>query len=156
MNTSHPPFREIWLTHLLPVLAWMSLIFFLSHQDRDQSVQTASWVVQILSLIPVDPAIWQEPAVRIFIRKSAHFTEYLILALLTFRFVRLYQPIPSAFWVSLLICACYAATDEFHQSFVPGRGPSVRDVMIDTAGAALGLLLTWAYLRRTAPTVSHK
>jgi hypothetical protein len=45
-------------------------------------------------------------------------------------------------WLAWLMAVAYAATDEFHQSFVPGRGPSVWDVLIfDNLGALAGL---WA------------
>lgn len=46
----------------------------------------------------------------------------------------------AALWAWLLTIA-YAATDEFHQSFVPGRGDSIVDVGIDSIGSALGLLI---------------
>ena len=47
-----------------------------------------------------------------------------------------------------LLCTCYAATDEFHQIFVPGRTPKVTDVMIDSAGAALGIGMMFLLSRR--------
>jgi VanZ family protein len=48
--------------------------------------------------------------------------------------------------------AClYSATDEFHQSFVPGRHPAVTDVMIDAAGAALTLFLAKQYYNQKRP-----
>ena len=43
--------------------------------------------------------------------------------------------------VSLVIGIIYAASDEIHQSFVPGRSPQITDVMIDTMGVLLGILL---------------
>jgi len=42
--------------------------------------------------------------------------------------------------ISVLVCMCYAATDEFHQLFIEGRSGSVCDVLIDTIGAVLGVL----------------
>lgn len=41
---------------------------------------------------------------------------------------------------AFLISAAYAVTDEVHQSFVPGRGGAVTDVLIDASGAALGIV----------------
>ena len=53
---------------------------------------------------------------------------------------------------ALLAAALYAASDEIHQSFVPGRGPAVTDVLLDSAGALCGILFIWllvqAVLRR--------
>ena len=48
---------------------------------------------------------------------------------------------PKTAGLSLLISMLYACTDEFHQHFVPGRSCEVRDVLIDTAGALIGILV---------------
>ena len=85
------------------------------------------------------------------IRKGAHLTEYAVLALLALRAVRRSMHPAASGWswkaagLALLISTTYAATDEFHQSFVPGRTPSPGDVMIDSAGAlaALALAALW-------------
>ena len=44
----------------------------------------------------------------------------------------------------------YGASDEFHQSFVPGRGPDVRDWLADTAGVILGVLALHRFFSRRA------
>jgi VanZ family protein len=44
-------------------------------------------------------------------------------------------------WAALLLAVLYAVTDEFHQSFVPGRHPSAVDVAIDTTAAAISLAI---------------
>ena len=83
------------------------------------------------------------------VRKGAHLSEFAILALLFWR--ALEKPIPGAprpwRWTvairTVLLVALYASSDEFHQLFVPSRDASVRDVMIDTAGGILGLILLW-------------
>lgn len=67
--------------------------------------------------------------------KTAHLVEYAVLYLLVRR------ALPSG-PKSLLFCLAYAASDEWHQSFVPGRTPSALDVLIDGTGA-----LTAARLR---------
>lgn len=73
------------------------------------------------------------------VRKTAHVTEYAILAVLTFR--ALADPVRTpgqiALW-TIVLCATYAATDEFHQTFVASRTGAVSDVLLDTAGAGLG------------------
>jgi VanZ family protein len=52
---------------------------------------------------------------------------------------------------SLFTGFIYACTDEFHQYFIPGRGPSFRDVLVDTSGVVLGVVLLWViYSRRTS------
>jgi VanZ family protein len=46
--------------------------------------------------------------------------------------------------LALGLAAPYAATDEFHQTFVPSRQGSVWDVLLDTGGACVGLIILWA------------
>ena len=66
------------------------------------------------------------------LRKCAHATEYAILALLLLRAT-------GSFAWAWSLAVVYAASDEIHQTFVPGRHGSPVDVAIDAAGAALGL-----------------
>jgi VanZ family protein len=79
------------------------------------------------------------------IRKGAHLSEYAVLALLLLRVAicmtnlkRSMSVLCVSVWVA---CVFVAATDEFHQAFVRSRGASIRDTMIDSAGAILGLLI---------------
>jgi len=89
-------------------------------------------------------------AIVVFARKCAHVTEYAVLGLLLWRVLR--RPaelkVPSWRWseagLALALAALYAATDEIHQAFVPSRQASVWDVLLDTTGAAFGLLCLWA------------
>ncbi|GIW48525.1 MAG: hypothetical protein KatS3mg079_001 [Caloramator sp.] len=77
------------------------------------------------------------------IRKAAHFTEYFILYFLLYNALKedLYFTPSTVF--ALVITFLYAASDEFHQSFVPGRGPAFRDVLIDTSGGVLCMLVIY-------------
>ena len=70
------------------------------------------------------------------IRKCAHLTEYFILSMLILRGIRAGEKGLYLRWalLTILIVACYAALDEYHQSFVPGRTAAVGDVLIDTTG----------------------
>ena len=88
-------------------------------------------------------------AVVFYVRKCAHVTEYAVLAMLLWRALR--KPVRgdprpwSKPQVALVIglTFLYAASDELHQYFVPNRQGNPYDVLIDTAGAALGLLALW-------------
>lgn len=84
--------------------------------------------------------------IEFLIRKAAHVSEYAVLAVLFYRaFVNTVFPsrrVLSA-GVVLLSCAAYAASDEFHQSFIPSRTASLRDVMIDICGAMAAIFLYW-------------
>ena len=72
------------------------------------------------------------------IKKTAHVIEYGILATLLYRaMVNSEVEKKKAMWISVLIAFLYGLTDEFHQSFTPGREPRFRDVLIDTIGASI-------------------
>ena len=83
------------------------------------------------------------------VRKCAHLTEYAVLAFLVWRARRkpawsdsrpwFWREALEALWVAMF----YATTDEFHQTFIPSREGCVRDVLIDSSGAVIGLILLW-------------
>lgn len=87
------------------------------------------------------------------LRKCTHFCVYAALgALLLLDSLCFAAKPPVHILRALLAAALYASSDEIHQSFVPGRGPAVTDVLLDSAGALCGILfiwlLVWAVLRR--------
>lgn len=72
------------------------------------------------------------------IKKTAHVIEYGILSTLFYR--AMFNSSISkekAMWYAVLVALFYGITDEFHQSFTPGRGPKFTDVLIDTTGATI-------------------
>lgn len=78
-----------------------------------------------------------------YVRKLAHFSEYLVLAVSVA--FPLYVYGLRGFWLVLTagaFCVGFACLDEYHQSFVSGRSPAKRDVIIDSAGAFLGIYIT--------------
>jgi len=95
--------------------------------------------------------IW---VILVLMRKCAHVTEYAVLALLLWRALRsipiLRAKMLMVFVAVVLGCALFAATDEFHQTFVKSRTPSIRDVFLDVGGALLGLLIGVGFARRHA------
>lgn len=102
--------RTVWLW--LPVVLWATLIFGLSSIPSLNS----------------GLGVWDT-----ILRKGAHATEYAVLAALLLRAL---GNAPAA-WV---LAIAYAASDEFHQTFVRGRHGSPVDVGIDAAGALVGVL----------------
>lgn len=94
-------------------------------------------------------------AIHQIIRKCAHVFEYFVFSLLILRGLRAGKKESHLGWAlaAIAIVAAYAALDEFHQSFVPGRGASAWDVLLDTsAGAAAqlvaALVMYWSNVRR--------
>ena len=139
----------VWL------LAIMGGIFWFSSRTAEQSSDMSQNVTNEIfdPSVPVD----KETAAKRHhnVRKSAHILEYGVLGnafcLFLFfiadaNFIRSWSRRLLAFW-AWLGSTVYAMTDEIHQIFVPGRGPSVKDVSIDAVGALLGVLSVWAFCR---------
>jgi VanZ family protein len=97
----------------LPVVAWALVIFAFSSVPH----------------LGTDLGVWDT-----ILRKLAHTLEYAVLGALLIRAVR--RP-----WLAFVLAVLYAASDEFHQTFVPGRHGSPVDVAIDAVGIALGIVV---------------
>ena len=93
--------------------------------------------------------------VQFFVRKVGHLSEYAILAILFWRALRhgtgWQTKMSMSFIAAWFVCAVFAVTDEFHQSFVPSRTSSPIDVMIDIWGALIGLVMCLLFAARKAP-----
>lgn len=140
---------RVFLKYWLVVIVWMLVIF--SASSDTASFQHSSRILAplirwICPNLPEDSVF----AIVTFVRKCAHFGEYAVLALLLWRAVRKPRRNDTRPWewrtaiTVLLIVALYAASDEFHQKFVPSRQASVVDVLIDSSGGILALIFLWA------------
>lgn len=81
--------------------------------------------------------------IHYYIRKTAHFTEYFILAAAVS--LPLYVYGIRGIWLmltSLILCTGFACLDEYHQLYVSSRGASTKDVLIDTFGSLIGIVCT--------------
>ncbi|MGV8984247.1 VanZ family protein [Clostridium sp.] len=132
----------------LLVLGWMILIFMFSSQPGDVSSENNKFVIQVFKLLGLDLNSILGTLSDFIVRKAAHFTEYFILYILLYRAINTKKTwnIKVFIW-SLVIVFLYACSDEFHQAFVPGRGPAFRDVMVDTCGGLTAFL--FLYIRVT-------
>jgi len=115
------------------------------------SAEHTKWIFEpVLRWLVPGLAQSQYENIHHIIRKCAHFTEYFVYFVLLYRAVRAGREGWRWSWgsIALLIAALYSATDEFHQSFVPGRGASPYDSLLDTTGAFIALVVVWLWLRR--------
>jgi VanZ family protein len=131
------------------VIFWMAVIFSLSSQAAEQSDQLSMEIAEIITQV-AEKAV---PANDIevvsfnrFVRKNAHFIAYLVLGLLVINAMRCsgFCGYKSVF-LALFLCVIYAISDEIHQLYVPGRGCQVKDIIIDSTGAAAGIFLYMIY-----------
>jgi VanZ family protein len=87
------------------------------------------------------------------VKKGGHMIGYAILAFLYWRALDFRE---KKVWLAWFLAVLYAMSDEFHQSFVPGRYPSVLDVLIfDNFGALISLGLLNRYKKRKRPDSVH-
>lgn len=145
-----------WVKAWLPVLLWLTLMFFGS-TDALSGEHTSRFLVPLLHWLKPDIAAATVEEIHLFLRKAAHVTEYAILTGLSFRALR---PVLGGFWwravVALLPALIFAPADEFHQRFVPSRTSSPIDVLIDYLGAIVGIVICLVIhlaltRRRTSP-----
>lgn len=129
------------------VALWMAMIFYFSAQVANQSEHLSSGVSRMIigvieKIIP--DAAFDMDLFNHIVRKNAHFFVYLILGGLVFNALKRsgFQGVRSI-GVAILICFLYAVSDELHQLFVPGRAGQVKDVLIDSSGACVGILVRW-------------
>jgi VanZ family protein len=139
-----------FLRYWLPLIGWVAVVLTAS-TDVFSAQHTGSVIESIISAIvghPL-PAELFEP-LHLAIRKLAHLTEYAILGALAFRALRRDQQGWDRRWAiaAITIAIVVAASDEYHQSFVPSRTSSPADVALDTAGAAIAQLVIWRRVRR--------
>ena len=138
---------------LLALFIWMGVIFFMSAQNEPESEETSNFVTEIIYWIyaffvkdPINGLDFIERYAGI-IRKLAHFTEFMILGILSVinaeEFGLKHYELYGACFAIL-----YAISDEFHQLFVENRYCSFKDVLIDSSGILCGILLYHLYRKK--------
>jgi VanZ family protein len=133
----------------LATLAWAGEIFFLSTASFSGH-HSRSLLAGLLNLLHLTVPEDTLDLLNTISRKSGHLSEYAILCFLIFRSfegtgVRCWHPRQAA-W-SIAVAGAYSLTDEFHQSFVPGRHSSIFDCGTDTTGAAIAMLAVYVFSR---------
>lgn len=160
--------------YILPIICWMAVIFYLSSQpakDQDIAPILESWISehQLESILPRwtihfrDEVIasQDEPYrfVNFIVRKTAHLFSFGLLAILFARAFYFWRArLHHSLWLAWGASSVYGAIDELHQWTVPGRTGAFEDVVIDSAGAAIGCLIyhicnsTWARHKNHDPS----
>ena len=137
---------------ILLCIFWMGFIFYMSSNNGQISHEESTKVVNFIQ----DKTITKNSNVNkdtvnelkvkankldYIIRKNAHGFMYMVLAFLVGSILFIFNKRGAdAIIYILFICLLYALTDEFHQSFIPGRTSLVSDVLVDFGGALIGLI----------------
>lgn len=136
--------KRVFWTFITLIL--MVIIFLFSSENGEESSKTSGFIVDLLKFL----SSW--PNLEHFIRKCAHFTIYAALGVSSYLMIGTYSLTrkQSLKW-AILLCFLYACSDEFHQSFIPNRSAQFSDVLLDTCGASLTILVSylWTKSRQT-------
>jgi len=140
--------RRAALIFWVPPVLWMVVIFSASGDSASVAHSSRLFEPLMRWLFP-----WLAQArieeIHCLFRKCMHLAEFSILALLLWLAIRRTHLTTDCRWLwsqagqALAIVALYAASDEFHQTFVPGRNGQISDVLVDTIGGGIGLGLLW-------------
>ncbi|MCL4208130.1 VanZ family protein [Patescibacteria group bacterium] len=121
---------KLWVKAFLPAIVWAMVIFTLSSQPTLPGFESGFF--------------------DFILKKSAHMFVYAVLYLLIARGVEMVEPTRAKkswlVFLPLLIVLFYAISDEFHQSLVPNRYPTFRDIGYDILGASLMFFRKYKYI----------
>lgn len=134
----------------------MSLIFFFSAEKASESGSKSSGISYKIAQIFVEnfEEMSEEKQQQIIekisfpLRKTAHFCIFSVLSMIAFSNIYFFDRISygAKYIIAFVFSSLYAATDEIHQRFVPGRSCELRDWIIDSLGVATGLLVLFVFL----------
>jgi VanZ family protein len=137
-----------WFRAWWPALLWAAIIFTMS-TDMFSAEHTASVLEPIVRWLIPSLTAEQFDEIHHFIRKTAHFSEYFIFALLLYRGVRSAGKGWRWSWglSALSIAAGYSILDEIHQAFIASRTASPYDSLLDSAGAFVAITFLYLWFR---------
>ena len=137
---------------LILTILWMTVIFLYSAKDAEESTEDSYTVGMTIGRIFIPHFAERSAAEQLAfaekadhpVRKTAHAAEYAVLGFLTAGTIFGFSNVgsyPQKILVAWLIATFYAATDEVHQLFVPGRSGQISDVCLDSVGVLLGVAI---------------
>ncbi len=153
--------RGVLITALIAIFV---TIFGFSNQNSETSSglsqKVTNFVVEFIPSIENMAEPEKENVVdRIesIIRKIAHYSIYTLVGILLMSLMSTYKMKElDRIAVSLIVGVIYAATDEIHQAFVPGRGPLITDVILDTMGVLTGIFIVMLVYKTICKMCGHK
>ncbi|WML46177.1 VanZ family protein [Neobacillus sp. PS3-40] len=125
---------------IITLILWLAMIFICTQLPYFKGENTEAAIHKTISTSHVDLKL-----LNLIVRKATHLTVFGILAVLFFKSLGKFR---FAYILSWFLTVVYAITDEYHQSFMPGRESSYKDVMLDSIGAILALLIVYFMKKR--------
>lgn len=146
---------------ILLIIIWMGAIFTFSSQVSDKSSNTSGNTIRfVLNKLQITKNMNEQQENELVeslqgpVRKMAHFSVYALGGIISYMLFSQYEiSNKKRIAYSLLLCMIYAITDECHQYFVPGRSCELRDILIDSSGALLGIFITFVIKNKTMNTI---
>lgn len=142
----------------LLALSWMGIIFFLS-TDRFAESKTLGLLASLMVRIWPYPSSSSLETFNWALRKGAHITIYLVLFLLIAHTLALWRPGAGSprkyLYYSLILTILYAFSDEYHQSFTASRMMAATDVLWDSLGAVMGMIIYLYIWKRRGKRLSE-
>ena len=149
MNNKRHPWK------LIPAIIMMAGIFIHSSMNGDMSTLESDALIRILGLPLTDTMV-------VAVRKCAHLMEYAALGASMYLLTDDWQQaradrkqetrgrlsLDGPFGKAWFASALYAVMDEIHQHFVPGRSGEITDVLIDSIGCLIGVVIMSSILHR--------
>lgn len=133
---------------VLICIVWLGLIFFNGTRQGEISQKSSKEVIKIASKFvstptgDIDKPGVQFSDVNFYVRKNAHFFQYLVLSVFMCAAVRHFKLYKSTkMFLLLFLLLLFPVMDEFIQKYIPGRTSNIFDVVIDFSGGILGMLI---------------
>ncbi|MEH7094927.1 VanZ family protein [Neobacillus vireti] len=144
--------RKWWI---VAAILWMAVIFIFTQAPYSTGKSTSDTLQKILMFFHIDGVNHTVvEQLNFIVRKLTHITVFGFLAFLFFKCLEVYR---FAYILSWILTVIYAMTDEYHQSFMPGRTASIKDVFLfDSVGAFVVLLVTFLLVRKIGKKTRSK
>ena len=137
------------------VLICMLSIFYLSNMNSNESNNKSKTTItkvidKTTTITNKDKENQLVEDINPYLRKCAHASIYFILSILLLisLSITINKKTSIIYLINLIICITYAITDEYHQTFISGRTGQITDVLIDTLGSILGIILFYIFCKK--------
>ncbi|MCM1006716.1 MAG: VanZ family protein [Ruminococcus flavefaciens] len=149
---------------IIAAIICMAVIFNFSSENAEKSSDTSGVItdkavhtfVKDYEKMPSEKKTSIREKVSHIVRKTAHFSIYAALGFCISMAAGKRKLFTKGSAFTVMLCFIYAFSDELHQNFIPGRSCEFKDMMIDTAGATAGMLLSLIMLMLIHKTIIIK